>query len=111
MAIASELLMASSGVKAPRTALPHSTRRLATVAVAVSVVVGTIAAAGPGGSPVASAPGAPRAVVMRPGETLWDVAEEHAPTGVDPRAYVDALIEINGVAGGVQPGERIRLPR
>jgi hypothetical protein len=49
--------------------------------------------------------------VLRPGETLWDVAERFAPPGIDRRAYVDAVVELNGVEGSVAAGQRVRLPR
>jgi hypothetical protein len=61
---------------------------------------------------MASSPSAPKKVVIGPGQTLWAVAELYAPESVDPRAYVDALVEINDLDGvSVQPGDRIRLPR
>jgi Tfp pilus assembly protein FimV len=61
---------------------------------------------------MASSPSAPKRVVVRPGQTLWAIAERYAPASVDPRAYVDALVEINDLDhAGVQPGDRIRLPR
>jgi hypothetical protein len=111
MAVASEVLTASRSLQGRHRLTARAVKRIAGVCVVAVVVGGTLAAAGPGGSPLASAEGAPRAVVIRPGQTLWDVAERHAPEGVDLRAYVDALIEINGVETTVGAGQRIRLPR
>ncbi|MFU8840346.1 MAG: LysM peptidoglycan-binding domain-containing protein [Nitriliruptoraceae bacterium] len=38
-------------------------------------------------------------VVVTPGETLWDVAVATAPPGVDARAQVRAIQELNGLDG------------
>lgn len=37
--------------------------------------------------------------VVEPGSTLWDVAVETAPDGVDPRAQLEDLRELNGLEG------------
>ena len=78
--------------------------------VALGTVVVSIFATGPDGSAPASTPGAPRAVVVQPGQTLWGVAERYAPDGIDPRAYVDALSRLNELDGALMAGARIRLP-
>ena len=36
-------------------------------------------------------------VVVEPGETLWDVAVETAPDGMDPREQLRAVAELNGL--------------
>ncbi|HVM34385.1 MAG TPA: peptidoglycan-binding protein LysM [Actinomycetota bacterium] len=84
-------------------------RRRAGVAATLSAVV-VMSLLG-GGTSVASRPGAPRAVTLEAGETLWEVAGRYAPEGIDRRAYVHALIELNGLAGMPRAGQRIRLPR
>ncbi len=38
-------------------------------------------------------------VVIEPGETLWDVAVATAPDGVDPRAQLASIRELNGFGG------------
>jgi hypothetical protein len=38
-------------------------------------------------------------VVVQPGETLWDVAAETAPDGVDTREQLRAVAELNGLEG------------
>lgn len=38
--------------------------------------------------------------VIAPGDTLWDVAVEHAPDGVDPRAFLADLRDLNGLDDG-----------
>jgi hypothetical protein len=36
-------------------------------------------------------------VVVQPGESLWDVAVDTAPDGVDPREQLRAVSELNGL--------------
>lgn len=38
--------------------------------------------------------------VVQPGETLWDVAVDTAPDGVDPREQLRAVAELNGLDSG-----------
>jgi hypothetical protein len=45
--------------------------------------------------------------VVQPGDTLWSIAHQLAPTG-DIRAEVDRLEELNGTAV-LQAGQRLRL--
>lgn len=68
--------------------------------------------------PVAGAMAAPEAIdrvertryVVRPGDTLWSIAERAAP-GHDPRAVVDAIAEANGVdASSLVPGRTLVVP-
>jgi len=83
--------------------------RTGLVAVAVAVVAMTLL----GGGQEAVAPATQRthrSIVVQPGETLWDVAERHAPDGMDLRVYVDAVTAVNELDGGLQAGARIRLP-
>jgi hypothetical protein len=94
-----------------RQELIEARRRLALVVAALVVVVGVLLGGGVGGEAVASQQGAPRAVVLQPGETLWDVAAEYSPSGIDPRAYVDALEDLNDITGAPRAGLKILLPR
>jgi Tfp pilus assembly protein FimV len=45
--------------------------------------------------------------VVQPGDTLWTIARDLAPTG-DVRAEVDRLVDLNGTAA-LQAGQRLRL--
>ncbi len=85
-------------------------RRLAALVLPL-LVVGFILATGPAGTSVASRSGAPAAVVLSPGETIWDLAERYAPETIDSRAYVDAVLELNDISGVPAAGQRIELPR
>jgi nucleoid-associated protein YgaU len=49
-------------------------------------------------------------VVVQPGDTLWDLAQEVAPQE-DPRAVVDAIVDLNGLRDvDLVPGMQLRLP-
>jgi Tfp pilus assembly protein FimV len=83
---------------------------------ALAALVATVACAlvllawlnGPSG---AAAQGSTGPVTVRPGDTLWSIAERVAP-GTDPRAEVAELRRINGLTGadGVRlvPGQVLR---
>lgn len=58
-----------------------------------------------------SRPGAPRAVVVDEGDTLWSLSQRFAPLGADWRDYSDAVVVLNGLEGAIQAGQRLRLPR
>lgn len=48
---------------------------------------------------------------VKPGDTLWHIAEEHGPTGQDVRRSVATIERINGISGGVlQAGQVIEIP-
>jgi Tfp pilus assembly protein FimV len=49
-------------------------------------------------------------VVVQPGDTLWSLAEELAPEE-DPRAVVDAIVDLNGLEDvDLLPGAVLQLP-
>ena len=52
----------------------------------------------------------PAAVVVQPGQTLWDLAARYAPRGSDPRAYLGRIARLNRLQGEVAAGARLRLP-
>lgn len=75
------------------------------------LVIAVVLLAGGSEAQAPAAPSsAPRAVVLEAGETLWGIADRYAPENVDPRAYVDAILELNGLAAPPPAGARIRLP-
>ena len=85
-------------------------RRRVTLGTAALMVVAATLAGGGVGETAPQARGR-RAVTVRPGDTLWGIAERFAPEGTDVRAYVDALIELNGLETSLQAGVRVRLPK
>ena len=86
-------------------------RRLTLGLVLITCVAAFLLATGQSGIAPASVSRAPRAVVVQPGQTLWDVAARFARPGTDPRAYVQAILQVNHLGGPPQAGTRIRLPR
>ena len=85
-------------------------RFVASCVVVFLAVVLFMLATGPEGTVQASRSNAPKAVSLQPGQSLWDLAERYAAPGQDLRAYVDSLVEINGIEGLPQIGERVKLP-
>jgi nucleoid-associated protein YgaU len=86
-------------------------RRMGVAAVIVTTSIALMFAGGPASVSTAGARKTPRAVVVQPGQTLWSLAARHAGDGVDPRAYVDAILALNGLGSPPEAGARIRLPR
>ena len=89
-------------------------RRIAIAVLALGVVVVAGQAGAALGSSPLTAPGrsptlvSSRTIVVRPGDTLWAIAERIDP-GADPRPVVDELIALNG-SSQLQPGETLRAP-
>ena len=84
-------------------------RRLAVTLVVASIgaawAVPAARALGSGSEPVSSS-----RYVVRPGDTLWSIAERVSP-GTDPRPVVDAIASANGVDPGLLvPGQTLVLP-
>jgi hypothetical protein len=86
--------------------------RAALVAATLSAVVAVGGAGAAAGS--AAAPPDPVAttrVVVAPGDTLWTLAERHAPEGADPQAWAARVVADNGVdAGALVPGSVLIVP-
>ena len=101
----------AAAVRERRRRMELRRRRAGAAGVLLVLVCAFLLATGPSGSAPASRSGAPRAVTVRSGDTLWGLAERYAPAGVDPRAYVDLLEDTNDLSGGLAAGMRLRLPK
>jgi hypothetical protein len=88
-------------------------RRVLVLLLAVAVTVGAVAVARAVLAPPA-APVAPRlevAVVVTPGDTLWDLAGRYAPADVDRATWVTQVADRNDVdAGALRPGSSLQVP-
>jgi Tfp pilus assembly protein FimV len=77
---------------------------------AVLAMGGVSRALEPGAGPSAPASVAAHTYVVRPGDTLWSIAERLRP-GEDPRPLVDAIERANGIsAGELVPGQSLEIP-
>ena len=86
-------------------------RRMLAALTVVVVSVVMLFAGGPSAVAPAGDHRTPRVVVVQPGQTLWALAERYAGDGIDPRAYVDAVLALNHLEGPPPAGARIKLPR
>jgi len=50
------------------------------------------------------------AYTVRPGDTVWGIAERVGAPGQDPRPLVDAIVRQNGGGTTLQPGETLSIP-
>lgn len=108
--------------RAPRpTAAVVQRRRRAAVVVVVAALVALAVAAGAVGAWLAGPPGgaagepvpmdAPATVVVRSGDTLWDLVRPHVPAGADLGAHVAAVADANDLDDprALRPGTAVRL--
>ena len=47
--------------------------------------------------------------IVQPNETLWDIATEFAPKGMDKREYIFNLKKHNGLGNYIQPYDHIEI--
>jgi nucleoid-associated protein YgaU len=107
---------ASSGPRAASTHLTRRGRLLLSLLALVLLVTGAVLLSG-GASALAgtdrASAGAATAqrVTVRPGETLWQIAERVAP-GTDPRETVARILDLNDLqTAQVQVGTALVLPQ
>ena len=100
---------------ARRRRVPLEVRRRRTLLVVIGLLLGVLALPLGGAGGNSHAPGSalagtghPVAYTVRPGDTLWTIAERVDPTG-DPRPLV-ARMEAQLGTDTVVPGEEVRLP-
>ncbi len=78
---------------------------LVALSILLTVVIGRVGAQAELIEPVAGH------AVVTPGDTLWDVAVDTAPNGVDPRQQLAAIRGLNGLDGStVAPWTVVLLP-
>ena len=84
---------------------------LVSVPLAVAVFMGALAGGEALASRSASAPaGEFTTVLVEPGDSLWSIALEVAPTS-DPRDVVDEIVRLNALgSSSVTAGQRIAIP-
>jgi nucleoid-associated protein YgaU len=99
----------------PRRRASLAVRRRRTLLVLMALLLGVLALPLGGAGGNSHAPGSalagsahPATYVVRPGDTLWTIAERVDPTG-DPRPLV-ARMEAQLGTDTVVPGEEVRLP-
>jgi LysM repeat protein len=82
-------------------------RALAVISITVVVVLLLLASASQATGQVTDT----YAYRVRPGDTLWQIAQTHGPTGQDPRSVIAVIERINGLEGDVlQAGQVLELP-
>jgi LysM repeat protein len=102
----------ATGAGRPRArASVRLTRRGRLVALVLLLMLAALVAAlAAPASRAADPPGARQTAVVRPGDTLWSVAERHRP-GRDPFGTIDEIRRLNGLTDyTIQPGQRLTLP-
>ncbi|MCR8670353.1 LysM domain-containing protein [Agrococcus sp. HG114] len=91
-------------------------RALALLVAAPALALGALAGGGLIGDAVSGAVAASTAhsaefetITVVPGQSLWQIAQSIAPEA-DPRDVVAEIEMLNGIAGAIQPGERLAIP-
>ncbi|MDQ1556456.1 MAG: hypothetical protein QOI02_1458 [Actinomycetota bacterium] len=81
---------------------------VATPLVLVAIALGMNAG---GATATSQAPVHPlQTVIVLPGQSLWQVAEQVAPTS-DPREFIQDVVDLNGLGSAVvQPGQQLDIP-
>ena len=99
--------------------LPHTLQplrlrwdRVAALAVVLLLLAWLLAGAMAGRSDADPGPVAPVQVVVQPGDTIWDMARQHAPAGMATLEYVMLVEQHNDVrSGALIPGTVLLLPQ
>lgn len=46
---------------------------------------------------------------VKPGDTLWSIAQEFKQPGQDTRKYIDEIKRINGISALIREGQEIKI--
>jgi nucleoid-associated protein YgaU len=101
----------SVGAVPPLRLTRRGRRAVAGLSIAIGLTIAAVTAAvelgeGGGGLQLAGS----STVVVQSGDTLWSLAERLAPEE-DPRAVVDAILDLNGLDSvALEPGQVLQLP-
>ena len=50
-------------------------------------------------------------ITVEPGDTVWSIASQHVPAGVEMDEFVDRIVTANRLNNAqVMPGQKLRLP-
>lgn len=111
--------MSTIGIQAPiqipatRLRITARGRRVLLALAATPLAVGIALSALAGGSALASGDAASvtfETITVMPGDTLWSIAGEVAPS-VDPRTVIDDITRLNNLSSGIiQVGADIAIP-
>ena len=96
---------------ATRLRITRRGRIVLTTLAAIPVVIAAMMFALNGGGAIAtSGAGQPlEQIVVLPGETLWQLAEDYAPNA-DPRDFIADVESLNAIGGGLQAGQVLDIP-
>lgn len=97
-----------------RLVLTRRGRRVISFLIALPLAIGALFAAVSAGDAAATDTAASSTstltwITVEPGETLWSLAEELAPTK-DPRDVIAEIVSLNQLHSELQPGQHIALP-
>jgi hypothetical protein len=90
-----------------RTYVRRRTTLAAAAALTLLLTLGSPVARAFGGADAPVAP--PATYVVRAGDTLWSIAEAHAP-GEDPRPVIHEIVQMNDLDEPLVPGRSLDLP-
>lgn len=88
----------------------HLRRRLGLVLAVLGLSLSLVLLVGASGATAdLERPAVTGQVVLSPGDSLWNIATEHAPAGADARAYLQAIQDVNGFATADVPAWTVVL--
>jgi len=107
----------AAAVRRSRLRLTRRGRAVLTLLVALPVVIALVvgffagaSALAEGAAPAGTAPASFEYVTVQPGQSLWELASELAPSA-DPRDVIQEIKALNALdSSAVNPGQRLAIP-
>jgi len=107
----------AAAVRRSRLRLTGRGRAVLTLLVALPVVIALVvgffagaSALAEGAAPAGTAPASFEYVTVQPGQSLWELASELAPSA-DPRDVIQEIKALNALdSSAVNPGQRLAIP-